>query len=100
MKAMRLNPDTLRFEEYDDSMPEPRPIPPLPKKGSLFAIKTLPEWIDTEVSPLKPTDVTVSVFDRFYLLYNQTLTYSRWAFQLLKFTIALIAFIQSLKKEK
>jgi hypothetical protein len=71
-----------------------RPIPPL--KRRVVSIPELPSWHQIE----KPLDIQVSVFDRAYLWMNETITYSKWALRLIRFTIALIIFIQSLKKEK
>lgn len=75
-----------------------RPIPPFKTKP--IPIKTLPEWIDTETSPLQEMDISVSVFDRFYLVYNKTITYSKWAMFILRLAIELIIFIQSLRRQK
>lgn len=75
---------------------EPRPIPLFKTKP--VEIPELPPWIQEKIND--PLKVHVSIFDRFYLLAHETITYSKWALVLLRFTIALILFIQKLRREE
>lgn len=95
MKRLRINPDTFRLEQWDDGLPEPKPIPSIPH--AIVEVPELPSWIKTEI----PAGyIHVSVFDRAYLMYDRAIRYTKWSVLLIRFTLALITFIQSLTKEK
>lgn len=72
------------------------PLRPIPLfKTNPVEIKELPEWVNTERPKI---DLSVSIFDRAYLFYHETIEYSRVAVFLLKLAVLIINLILTIQK--
>lgn len=92
MKTPRIHPDTLRVEMVE--IPDPRPIGRVGKRP-VYKLRELPSFIATE---LPAGAVRISVADRVYLLYTETVQYTRIAALLIQIIFVIVALINALNR--